>query len=56
MDSAIADLTLDSGWASEVREFGEEAVYRCAASDGLDAGDQRVDGLGRYRKRRDSIH
>jgi hypothetical protein len=33
-------FALDSGWAGEVREFGEEAVDRCAATDGLDAGHQ----------------
>jgi hypothetical protein len=47
VDSIMADFALDSGWASEVREFGEDAVDRCAASDGLDAGDQRAGGLGR---------
>jgi phage-related minor tail protein len=36
----MEDFETDSGWASEVREFGEEAVDRCAASVGLDAGDQ----------------
>jgi hypothetical protein len=44
----MADFALDSGWAGEVREFGEDVVDRCAASDGLDAGDQRAGGLGRY--------
>jgi hypothetical protein len=44
----MADIVLDFGWASEVRDFGEDAVDRCAASDGLDAGDQRAGGLGRY--------
>jgi hypothetical protein len=44
----MADFALDSGWASEVREFGEDAVDRCAASDVLDAGDQHAGGLGRY--------
>jgi hypothetical protein len=48
VDSIMADFALDSGWRSEVREFGEEAVDWCAASDGLDAGDQSAGGLGRY--------
>jgi hypothetical protein len=36
MDSVMVDFTLDSGWVSEVRKFGKEAVDRCAACDGLD--------------------
>jgi hypothetical protein len=40
MDSVVAHFALDSGWAGEVREFGEEAVERCATTDGLDAGNQ----------------
>jgi hypothetical protein len=44
----MADIALDSGWAGEVREFDEDAVDRCAASDSLDAEDQRAGGLGRY--------
>jgi hypothetical protein len=44
----MADFALDSGWPCEFREFGEDAVDRCAVSDGLDAGDQRVVGLGWY--------
>jgi hypothetical protein len=55
MDSVVAHFALDSGWASEVREFGEEAVDQCAASDGLDAGDQRAGVLGRYRQRCDPV-
>jgi hypothetical protein len=45
VDSITADFALNSGWASEFHEFGEDAVDRCAASDGLDAGDQRAGGL-----------
>jgi hypothetical protein len=48
VDSIIADFALDSGWASEVREFGEDAVDRCTTNDGADAGDQSAGGLGRY--------
>jgi hypothetical protein len=48
VDSIMAVFALDSGWAGEVRESGEDAIDRCAASDGLDAGDQRAGGLGRY--------
>jgi hypothetical protein len=48
VDSMMADFALDSGWPCEVREFGENADDRCAVSDGLDSGDQRVGGLGRY--------
>jgi hypothetical protein len=44
----MADFALDSGWASEVREFGEDAVDRCAGSDGLYVGDQCAGGLARY--------
>jgi hypothetical protein len=55
MDSIVAYFALDSGGASDVREFGEEAVDRCAAADGLDAGDQQACGLDRYRQRRDLI-
>jgi hypothetical protein len=44
----MADFALDFGWAGEVREFGEDALDRCAASDGLDAGDQHAGGLGQY--------
>jgi hypothetical protein len=54
MDHVMADFVLDSGWASEVQEFGEEAVYRCAVSDGLNTGDQCVGVLGWY-GRRDSV-
>jgi hypothetical protein len=46
MDAIIAYFTLDSRGASEVRELGEEGVDCCTATDGLDAGDQRDDGLG----------
>jgi hypothetical protein len=38
VDSIMADFALNSGWASEVREFGQDAVTRCAASDGLRLG------------------
>jgi hypothetical protein len=38
-----------------VRDFSEEAVYRHAATDRLDAGDQHAGGLGRYGQRRDSV-
>jgi hypothetical protein len=41
----MAHFSLDSGWTNEVREFGEEAIDRCATSDGLDAGDQRAGGV-----------
>jgi hypothetical protein len=34
----MADFVLNSGYASEVGEFGEDAVDRCATSDGLGAG------------------
>jgi hypothetical protein len=50
MDSVVAHFTLDSGWASEVWEFGEEAVDQCAASDGLDAWDQWSGCLGQVRQ------
>jgi hypothetical protein len=52
-DSVVVHFTLNCGWVSEVREFGEEAVDRCAASDGLDLWDQPASGLCRYRQRRD---
>jgi hypothetical protein len=42
----MADFALNSYGASEVREFGENALDRCAASDGLDTGDERTGGLG----------
>jgi hypothetical protein len=48
IDSIMADFAMDSGWAGEVREFGDVAVDRCAPSDGLDAGDRRAGGLGLY--------
>jgi hypothetical protein len=35
----VAYFALASGGASEVRELGEMAVDRCAATDGLDASD-----------------
>jgi hypothetical protein len=37
MESVVAHFAMDSGGPSEVREFGEETVDRCAAIDGLDA-------------------
>jgi hypothetical protein len=49
--SGVANLALDSGWASEVWELGKEAIDRCAASDGPNAGDQRAVGLGWYGQR-----
>jgi hypothetical protein len=55
MWSVVAYFALDSVWASEVREFGEESVDRCAASDVLDAGDQRARGFGRHRQRSDPV-
>jgi hypothetical protein len=55
VDSIMADFALDSGWVCEDREFGEEAVDRCGASDGLDAADQRAGGLGQYGQRRDFV-
>jgi hypothetical protein len=55
VDSIMADFALAFGWVSEVWEFSEEAVNRCATSDGLDTGDKHTSGLGRYRQRSDSI-
>jgi hypothetical protein len=55
VDSIMADFSLDSGLASQFREFCEEAFDRCAASDGLYPGDQRAGGFGRYGQRRDSF-
>jgi hypothetical protein len=49
VDRVVADFALDSGWMSKVRELGEETVDRCAAEDGLIAGDQRAGGLGLVR-------
>jgi hypothetical protein len=40
MDGVVAHFALDSGGASDVREFGEKVVDRCTATDGLDAGGQ----------------
>jgi hypothetical protein len=54
VDRIMADFALDSGWAREVRKFGE-SVDRCATSDDLDAGAQRAGGLSRYRQRCDSV-
>jgi hypothetical protein len=36
----VAHFGLNSGRPGEVQEFGEEAVDRCADTDGLDAGSQ----------------
>jgi hypothetical protein len=47
MNVVVAHFALDSGGASEVREFGE-VIDRCTATDGLNAGDQRAGCLGRY--------
>jgi hypothetical protein len=55
MNSVMTDFALDSGWASEVREFGEEAVDRCAVADGLYARDPCAACLGWGRQRRDSV-
>jgi hypothetical protein len=55
MDGVVAHFALDSGGVRGVREFGEEPVDRCAAADGLDAGDLRAGGLGRYIQRRDLV-
>jgi hypothetical protein len=40
MDDVVTCLTLDSGGVSEVQEFDEKAVDRCAATDGLDVENQ----------------
>jgi hypothetical protein len=40
VDGVVAHFALNSGGSSEVLEFGEEAVDRRAATDGLDAGGQ----------------
>jgi hypothetical protein len=53
MESVVSHFALDPGWASKVREFGEEAVDLCAASDGHDAGVEQAGGLGRYRQQSD---
>jgi hypothetical protein len=50
MDNVVEHLALDSGWASEVREFGEETVDRCAVTDGLHALDQGAGCFGRGRQ------
>jgi hypothetical protein len=55
MDSFMTVFALDSGWASDIREFGEKGVDCCAASDDLDAGDKRAGVLGQYGQRRDSV-
>jgi hypothetical protein len=39
VNSAVAHFVLDSGWAGELRELGEEAVDRSAVSDDLQARD-----------------
>jgi hypothetical protein len=38
VEGVVAHFALNSGGPSEIRDFGEEAVDRCAATDGLDAG------------------
>jgi hypothetical protein len=48
VDRVVTDFALDSGWTREIRELGEETVERCAANDGLNAGDHRAGGLGWY--------
>jgi hypothetical protein len=40
MVGVVAHFAMDSGGPSEVREFGEEAIDRCAATEALDAGNQ----------------
>jgi hypothetical protein len=55
VDRVVADFSLYSGGASEVRELGEETVDRCVANDGLNAGDQHTGGLGWYGQQRDSV-
>jgi hypothetical protein len=40
MGGAVAHFALDSGEASKVWEFGEEAVDRCPTTDGFDDADQ----------------
>jgi hypothetical protein len=55
MDGIVAYFALDSGDASEVRKFSEEAVDRLVAPNGLYAGNQRAGDLGRYRHRRDPV-
>jgi hypothetical protein len=40
MDNVVVYFTVDSTGVSEVLEFDEKGVDRCAAIDGLDAKDQ----------------
>jgi hypothetical protein len=40
VDGVVAHFAMDSGGLTKIRELGEEAVDRCAATDGLDAGNQ----------------
>jgi hypothetical protein len=40
VDGIVAHFALNSGRPCEVREFSEEAVDRCADTDGLEAGSQ----------------
>jgi hypothetical protein len=54
MDIVVTHFALDSGWASEIREFGEEAVDRRAVADGLHAWDLCAGCLG-VGRRRDSV-
>jgi hypothetical protein len=55
MDGVVAHLALNSGWAGEVREFGEKAVDRCAVADGLHAWDMCAGCFGRDKQRSDPI-
>jgi hypothetical protein len=38
VEGVVAHFALNSDRPCEVREFDEEAVDRCAGTDGLDAG------------------
>jgi hypothetical protein len=40
VDGVVAHFEMDTGGLSKVREFGEETVDRCAATDALDAGNE----------------
>jgi hypothetical protein len=50
MESVVVHLTLDSGWASEIREFGEEVVDQWAITVGLHTLDQCAGCLGQGRQ------
>jgi hypothetical protein len=55
VDSVVAHLALNSGWAGEVWDFGEKAVDRCAVTDGFHTWNMCTGCFGWGKQRSDLV-